>query len=478
MAKRLCTVLALALLSGCTVGPDYQRPTVDMPKDWRVQAREARDLADTDWWRQFNDPVMNELIATALNENKDLLIATARIEEYAGRFGVARADLFPQISGTGQYSRQQVTETGDNRYAATYKTNTDTIAATLNAGWEIDLWGKIRRSTEAARAQLIASEEGRRGVILSLVSNVASAYINLRALDRQLEISRSTAKTRGDAYKLFQERFSGGLISDLELSQNRSQYEEALASIPPLEQAIGQQENGLSVLLGRNPGAIARGKRIEQMGLPTVVAGLPSDLLTRRPDIREAEQNLIAANAQIGVAKAAYFPSISLTGAFGYASGDLNNLFKGPSQVWSYSAPISVPIFTAGKIRSSVKQAEAIQQQALLGYQQAIQNGFREVNDALVAQQQTGNQLEAQFRQVESLRQYAEIARMRYDNGYTDYLTVLDADRSLFNAELSLTTTQGALHQARISLYKALGGGWGAQETPASPSAPVIKEVK
>lgn len=478
MAKRLCTVLALALLSGCTVGPDYQRPTVDVPTNWRVQEREARNLADTDWWRQFNDPVLNELIATALKENKDLLIATARIEEYAGRFGVTRADLFPQISGTGQYSRQQVSETGDNRYAAGYKTNTDTIAATLNAGWEIDLWGKIRRSTEAARAQLIASEEGRRGVILSLVSNVAGAYINLRALDRQLEISRSTAKTRGEAYKLFQERFSGGLISDLELSQNRSQYEEALASIPPLEQAIAQQENGLSVLLGRNPGAIARGKRIEQMGLPTVVPGLPSDLLSRRPDIREAEQNLIAANAQIGVAKAAYFPSISLTGSLGYASGDLNNLFQGPSKVWSYSAPVTLPIFTAGKIRGSVQQAEAIQQQALYGYQQAIQNGFREVNDALVAQQQTGNQLEAQFRQVESLRQYAQIARMRYDNGYTDYLTVLDADRSLFNAELSLTTTQGALHQARISLYKALGGGWGASEKPPSPPAPVIKEVK
>lgn len=478
MVKQLCTALALMLLTGCTVGPDYQRPTVDMPKDWRVQAREATNLADTDWWRQFNDPVLSELIAAALRENKDLLIATARIEEYAGRLGMTRADFFPQISGTGQYSRQQVTETGDNRYTAAYKTDTDTYATTLNAGWEIDLWGKIRRSTEAARAQLIASEEGRRGVILSLVSNVAGAYINLRALDRQLEISRSTAKTRGDAYKLFQERFSGGLISDLELSQNRSQYEEALASIPPLEQAIGQQENGLSVLLGRNPGAIARGKRIEQMGLPTVVAGMPSELLVRRPDIREAEQNLIAANAQIGVAKAAYFPSISLTGAFGYASGDLSNLFQGPSKVWSYTAPISVPIFTAGKIRGSVKQAEAIQQQALLGYQQAIQNGFREVNDALVAQQQTGNQLEAQFRQVESLRQYADIARMRYDNGYTDYLTVLDADRSLFNAELSLTKTQGALHQARISLYKAMGGGW-VKEVGKDPSpAPVDKNAK
>lgn len=459
--RNLWTILILVVfVSGCTVGPDYKRPTVDTPANWRVSEQEARELADSEWWRQFNDPVLGDLITTALRENKDLLIAAARIEEFAGRYGVVRADLFPQVGGSTGYTRERITESGDNRLATGYKATTDTFSATLNAGWEIDLWGRIRRSTEAARAQLIASEEGRRAVILSLVSNVASAYINLRDLDRQLEISRSTAKSRGESYALFKERFAGGVISDLELSQNRSQYEEALASIPGLEKSVAQQENGLSVLLGRNPGPILRGKSIDQLTLPAVVAGLPSDLLERRPDIRQAEQNLIAANAQIGVAKAAYFPTISLTGAFGSASGDLSDLFKGPSKIWQYSAPVSLPIFTAGKIAGSVQEAEAIQQQALLTYQQAIQNGFRDVNDALTDQAQTRKQLAAQKNQVDSLRQYAGIARLRYDNGYTDYLAVLDAERSLFNAELSYTQTQGNLHLALINMYKAMGGGW------------------
>jgi multidrug efflux system outer membrane protein len=315
----------------------------------------------------------------------------------------------------------------------------------------------------------VASEEGRKAVILSLVANVASAYVNLRDLDRQLEISRNTAHTREQSYLLFKERFAGGVVSDLELSQNRSQYEEALASIPPLEKAIIQQENGLSVLLGRNPGPIQRGKSIDALLLPTIVSGMPSDLLERRPDLRQAEQNLIAANAQIGVAKAAYFPSISLTGAFGSASGDLGDLFKGPSKAWQYSAPVTMPIFTAGKIAGSVQEAEALQQQALISYQQAIQNAFREVNDALADQAQTKKQLATQKNQVDSLRQYAGIARLRYDNGYADYLTVLDADRSLFNAQLAYTQTQGTLHLAMINLYKAMGGGWVEGAEQAAP---------
>jgi multidrug efflux system outer membrane protein len=460
MDKSWIALLLMLLMNGCTIGPDYNRPPIDAPSDWRLIDSEAKDLANTPWWRQFNDPVLNTLIETALRENKDLQIAAARIEEYAGRYGMARADIFPQISGSAEYNRERVTELGENRYASGYKTTTDTFAATLGASWEIDIWGRIRRSTEAARAELLASEEGRRAVVLSLVSSVASGYINLRDLDRQLEISRNTATSRGQSYALFKERFAGGIISDLELSQNRSQYEEALASIPSLEKAITQQENGLSVLLGRNPGQIPRGRNIDQLTLPAVVAGLPSDLLERRPDIRQAEQTLIAANARIGVAKAAYFPSISLTGAFGSASGDLGDLFKGPSKVWNYSAPVTMPIFTAGKIAGSVREAEAIQQQALLGYQQAVQNGFREVNDALADQQHTTKQLAAQKSQVDSLRQYAGIARLRYDNGYTDYLAVLDAERSLFNVELAYTQTQGALHLALVNLYKAMGGGW------------------
>jgi outer membrane protein, multidrug efflux system len=259
---------------------------------------------------------------------------------------------------------------------------------------------------------------------------------------------------------LFKLRFEGGLISLLELSQNKSQYEEALASIPPLEKAVAQQENGLSVLLGRNPGPIARGKAIDQFALPAIPAGLPSDLLERRPDIRRAEQNLIAANAQIGAAKAAYFPTISLTGLFGYASPSLSSLFNSQSKVWQYSAPISMPIFTAGAIAGQVQAAEAVQQQALFGYQKTIQEAFREVDDSLVSQDRTREQLVAQKRQVEALQQYASTARLRYDNGYTSFIEVLDAERSLFNVQLQFTQTKQAQLQAMINLYLAMGGGW------------------
>ena len=472
MPRRIA--LALILLScigGCTLGPDYRRPTVDIPAGWRIEENQARELADTAWWRQFNDPVLDGLIATAISENKDLQIAAARIDQYAGRYGIVRADLFPQAGAGAEYNRQKVTELGDNRPATGYQVTTDTFAVNIDAEWELDLWGRIRRGTEAARAELLASEEGRRAVVLSLVAGVASAYINLRDLDRQLEITRDTAKTREESYLIFKERFAGGVLSDLELSQNRSQYEEALARIPALEQAVTQQENGLCVLLGRNAGPIARGRSIDELALPEIPAGMPSHLLERRSDLRQAEQALIAANARIGVARAAYFPVISLTGAYGAASGDLSDLFKGPASVWQYAVPVSMPIFTAGKIAGSVQEAEAVRQQALIGYQQAIQNAFREVDDALAAQSQTKRQLAAQKDQVDSLVQYSDIARLRYENGYSDYLELLDAERSLFNAQLSYTQTKGTLHLALVSLYKAVGGGWGgvADEAGVQP---------
>jgi multidrug efflux system outer membrane protein len=458
MRKPLLVALLALMASGCMVGPDYVRPPVDAPAAWRLSEPEVRDLANTAWWEQFGDPVLNDLVATALRENKDLLIATARIDEFAGNYGFVRSGLFPQIGVGYEASRQQNVRTDVVGASANNVYNSYDIA--LGASWEIDIWGRIRRQTEAARAQLLATEEGRSAVVLSLVGSVAGAYTNLRSLDRQLEIARETAKSRGESYELFKLRFEGGVISLLELSQNKSQYEEALASIPPLEKAIAQQENGLSVLLGRNPGPIARGKAIDQLALPAIPAGLPSDLLERRPDIRRAEQNLIAANAQIGAAKAAYFPTISLTGLFGYASPSFSNLFNSQNKVWQYSAPISMPIFTAGAIAGQVQAAEAVQQQALFGYQKAIQEAFREVNDSLVSQDRTREQLLAQRRQVEALQQYASTARLRYDNGYTSYIEVLDAERSLFNVQLQFTQTKQVQLQAMINLYLAMGGGW------------------
>jgi len=456
MRKSLLVSLIALLASGCMVGPDYVRPPVDAPAAWRLSEQEVKDLANTAWWEQFGDPVLNDLVATALRENKDLMIATARIDEFAGKYGFVRAGLFPQVGAGYEVSRQRNSAVLGTVDPVTY----NSYSAVLNAGWEIDIWGRIRRQTEAANAQLLASEEGRNAVVLSLLGSVAGAYINLRNLDRQLEIARATAKSRGESYELFKLRFEGGVISLLELSQNKSQYEEALASIPPLEKAIAQQENGLSVLLGRNPGPIARGKDIDQLMLPAIPAGLPSELLERRPDIRRAEQDLIAANALIGAAKAAYFPTISLTGLFGYASPSLSSLFDGPSKVWQYGAPITMPIFTAGAIAGQVQAAEAVQQQALFGYQKAIQNAFREVDDALVNQDRTREQLLAQRRQVEALQQYASTARLRYDNGYTSFIEVLDAERSLFNVQLQYTQTHQVQLQAMVNLYLAMGGGW------------------
>lgn len=460
MRKFIMVIFIALTLAGCMVGPDYQRPTVKTPLSWRVEEKYAQDLANTAWWRQLDDPVLNELIATAISENKDLLIATARVDQFAARYGVVRADLYPQLGASAQFGQQQVTEKSGNSLPSGYNTVTGNQQAVLNASWELDIWGRIRRSSEAARASLLSSEEGRRGVILTLVSSVAVSYVNLRNLDRQLEISRQTAELRRNSYELFVLRYEGGIINEMALAQSRSEYEQAMATIPQIQKAVALQENAINVLLGSNPGSVSRGKSIDDLKLPIVPEGLPSELLERRPDIKQAEQNLIAANAQIGVAKAAYFPAISLTGLLGFASSDFSDLFTGSAKVWQYSAPITVPIFTAGRISSQVKVTEAIQQQYLYQYQQTIQTAFREVNDALADQNLTRKQLEAQKQRVSALRIYADLARIRFDNGYSSYIEVLDAERSLFDVELAYIQTQGSLFQALINLYKAMGGGW------------------
>lgn len=473
----ILSVIALAL-GGCTVGPNYVRPAVDTPPSWRMTDAEAKDLANTAWWGQFNDPVLDNLIRVALRENLDLQIASARVDEFAGRYGFVRADLFPQVGGNAAAGRQRFTEETGNTNPPGTNFTLSNYSATLGATWELDVWGRIRRATEAARAELVGSEEGRRAVILSLVGSVAGSYVNLRDLDRQLEIAKETAKSRGESLALFKLRFEGGFTSEVEYVQVKSQYEEAMATIPAVEKAITQQENALSVLLGRNPGPISRGKTIDQLALPSVPAGLPSELLSRRPDILLAEQNLIAANARIGVAKAAYYPAISLTGFFGAASTDLDKLFTGPARVWSYSAPITMPIFTAGKIAGDVQAAEAFQRQTLFGYRQAIQTAFREVDDALVDQARTREQLAAQASQVGALQKYVELSQLRFDNGYASYLEVLDAQRSLFNAQLSYTQNQGVLFQSLVNLYKAMGGGWvtEADKLTAGAAGPAPKD--
>ena len=452
--------LLVFIFCGCMVGPDYRRPAVKAPASWRFEEKQVREIGNTAWWEQFEDPVLNELIQEALIENKDIMIATARVEEFVGRYGTTRSALFPQASAGAIAGRSRATENGPTPLTSATQNPADSYSAFLNTSWEIDLWGGLRRATEASRADLLSQKEGRRGIILIIVTSVASTYVNLCNLDKQLEIARRTAQSRKESHNLFQLRFRGGVISELELSQVKSEYEQALSVIPFLEKVIAQQENALSVLIGRNPGPVFRGKKIDDLVLPAVPSGLPSDLLARRPDIRQAEQSLIAANARIGVARSLYFPTISLTGMFGFASTDLSTLFQGPSKVWSWAVPMNVPVFTAGAIGGQVKSAEAQQRQALLIYQQSIQTAFREVDDALIDQRRSREELEIQDRQVESLSTYARFARLRFDNGYTSYIEVLDAERSLFNAELARAQTKGVLFQALVNLYKAMGGGW------------------
>ena len=374
----LLAVLAAAiLLGGCMLGKDYRRPAVDAPQKWRFEEKDAQALANTAWWGQFQDPVLDDLIQTALKENKDVRIATARVEEYMGKLGVTRADLFPQVGLGAAAGRQRLTEMGPTGWNPATPPTSYTFQGNLNANWELDLWGKLRRATEAARADLLGTDEARRAVIMTLVASVANGYINLLNYDQQLVIARETLKSRKDSLDIFEKRYAGGVISELELNQSRSEYEDARAVIPQLEKNIAQQENALNLLLGRNPGPIPRGRTLDELALPAVPAGIPSDLLERRPDIRQAEQELVAANARIGVAKALYFPSISLTGAFGFASAELNELLTGPAKTWNYAASLTAPIFTAGRIKGQVMQAEAIQQQALVKYLQPYRRPSR-----------------------------------------------------------------------------------------------------
>lgn len=459
---RLSPILLVpVLLGGCAVGPDYEPPKVDTPEGWRVQVdyETAAGLANTAWWETFDDPVLNDLIVVALSQNKDLRIAAARIQEFAGRLRLARSGFYPQIGYGVGADRTQSSELAPPLPAGIDPIS-NTYSATVNIGWELDVWGRIRRASEAAQAELLAAEEGRRTVIMTLVSSVATSYIILRGLDQRLVVARQTAESRRQSLELFELQYAGGVTSQLTLAQVRSEYEQALAAIPDLEKQIGLLENALSVLLGRNPGPIPRGKPIGELLLPPVPEGIPSELLERRPDLRAAEQNLIAANARIGVAKAEYFPRISLTGILGYASGQLSDLFSKQAQLWGVGASAIGPIFTGGNISGQVQVTEAIQRQSLERYLQVIQTAFREVNDALIDNQKSRQQLAAQGRRVDALQEYADLARLRFDNGYSSYIDVLDSERSLFNAQLAYVQTQAGVYTSLVNIYKALGGGW------------------
>jgi outer membrane protein, multidrug efflux system len=452
-------LMLVVLLAGCSLAPTYERPPTDNPDAWRVDYKDAADTANTRWWELFNDPVLNQLIDTALKENKDVRIAAARVEEFAARVDIFRAGYFPQIGYDGEATRNRASREVYGGGAVNER-KYNNYAAAANLGWELDLWGRIRNSTEAARAELLAQEDNRRAVILSLVSAVATTYVNLRQYDRQLEVSRDTLASRAESLRLFELKRKGGVVSDLEVAMVRTEYEQAAAAIPPIERQIALTENALSILLGSNPRAIPRGKSIDALVLPPVPEGVPSSLLVRRPDISATEQNLIAANARIGVARAQYFPTISLTGLFGYASESLSDLLQNSANVWSLGGSAVGPIFSGGRISAELRASEAVQRQSLVGYLQTVQGAFREVNDALVSVQKSREQLVVEGRRVAALSDYARLARLRYDEGYTSYIDVLDAQNKLFDAQLQYVSIQGDVYGSLVNTYKAMGGGW------------------
>ncbi len=464
MMKYIVPALLALLLVGCSVGPDYTRPETNPPNEFSYADSTVLvdtaliAVADTAWWDLFGDSVLSALIDTALVENNDVRIAAARVEQFMGLYGVTKSDFWPKIDAGAIGTRGQSALVDPP--AGSERPTSNTFDVNVSATWEIDLWGKVRRATEAARADLLASEEARRGVVLSMTAFLASTYIDLLELDKELLIARATTASREQSLKLFNERKKKGDVSELELSQIESQYWLAMARIPQIEQNIVETENAISVLLGRTPGRYPGEETLDSLALPGVPEGLPSTLLERRPDVRQAEEQLRAANARVGVAKAYYYPSISLTGLFGVASGVLENLFKGESQVWRVTGQVLQPIFHWGEISGQVDAAQAIQKQALYGYVNTVHSAFSDAENVLSNRSRTERQRDAELNQVKALRRYERLARMRYTEGVTSYLEVLDAERTLFDTELSYSQTQARLSKSVVGIYRALAGGW------------------
>lgn len=467
LANRLAPALALLCVAsaGCTVGPNYKKPVTNVPPAFRgltdeeVAAKIATSQGDQKWWEVYQDQQLQDLIRTAVKQNYDVRIAGARILAAGAQLGITRADQYPNVSGGASLvdERQQRTPLSPAFEAGFGAVN-------VSAGWQLDFWGKFRRATEAARANLVSTEWSQREVLSTLVASVASAYFQLRALDSSLEISKRTLSSRQESLRLTQVLASGGSTSLLDVRQAEQLVFTAAAEIPVLEQQIEQQENLISILLGENPGSITRGLKLtDQVRSPDVPPGLTSALLERRPDIQAAEQQLIAANAEIGVARAAYFPQISLSGAAGFESDALTHLFSGPAGTWTYGASLTQPIFTAGRIRANVKFAEAQQQASLLTYQQTIQGAFRSVSDALVARRKSKEFREQQELLFASAQDAARLSHMRYSGGVTGYLEVLTNETNAFSAELELVQAQLNEYLASVQLYEALGGGWQQQ---------------
>jgi len=456
-------VVVGALLSGCAIGPDYMRPTVAEPPTFRGQATaEAASFADAPWWEIFQDPSLRALIREALSQNYDVAIAAARVQEARAALRVARSDLFPSFDygvGVGRSKVSPGGVQGSPGGPAAHASNF--YSATMSASWELDIWGRIRRSNEAARANLFATEDARRGVWLTLVSDVAQAYFELLALDVRLEIARNSTGAYQRTYDLFLDRFNLGVASRLETSRALGALGDAQATIPQIESDIVAKENQISILLGKPPGPIARGKPMyEQPVVPTVPAGLPATLLERRPDLRQAEQLLVSANARIGVAKAEFFPKLSLTALFGTASPEVSALTGGTATIWAMAGLISGPIFNAGRTLGNYRATVAQWEQARLQYEQAVLIALREVSDTLTALGKLNEAEMGQSTAVTALGEAVGHATDRYRQGLANYFEVLEAQQQLYPAQNTLADIRRNRLLAYVQLYKALGGGW------------------
>ncbi|MBV6434237.1 MAG: Outer membrane protein OprM [Bryobacteraceae bacterium] len=469
LLRRSATAFVLVVasgLTGCMVGPNYRRPAVSIPDSYRgaISPPESESLADLEWWKVFTDPRLQELIRKALAQNYDLREAVARVDAARSNLGIVRADQYPNLAAGANIQANRASRNGAIPLSPVIMPNQNRVfgGATLAMlSFEADIWGRLRRATEAARANLLAAEENRKAVVTTLVSDVATAYFTLCELDSELDISRRTLASRKESLDLIQTRQRGGLSTLLDIRQAEELVYSAEDAIPAVEQRIAQTENRINLLLGMNPDSVIRGRGLaEQQPPPAVPAGLPSALLARRPDIRAAEQDLIAANARIGVARAAYFPRISLTGFLGGQSTQLSDLFGPPNSVWNFAPQLTAPIFMAGRLGANVELAKAERAGALAVYEKAIRTAFAEVSDALIAHQKLRERRTRQEMLVKALQDRTRLAYVRYHGGVDSLLNALDADRSLFQAQLALR--QVILNEllSVVQLYKALGGGW------------------
>ena len=462
---RIAVGLLVAASAGCTLGPDYKRPVVELPAAHRGAAssqRSAESLANLKWFELFRDVQLTALVGTALKQNFEVRIAAERVLQARAAHGITRADQFPEVGVSAGVNAVRSSRNGANRgIPEGVDTSVSYTEAGFSLGWEIDVWGRLRRLSEAARAEYLATEEARRGVVTTLVADVTQTYLSLRALDLELEIAKRTREVATDALRLTDVRRTGGVASALDVRQAEQLLYTATAQIADLERAIAQAENALSLLLGQAPGETPRGQSLEALRPPpSVPAGLPSDLIERRPDIRQAEHQLVAANARIGAARAEYFPRLSLTGLLGVQSRALSDLLTGSAGFASAGLGATAPIFNAGRTRANVQLTEAIQREAVVNYQRTIYTALRDVSDALIAYGKTSEQRREQERLVAALQESSRLSTERYRGGLESYLPVLDAQRNLFQGELELARLRERELVAIVQLYRALGGGW------------------